>query len=124
MAAVEPLTVPTLDAAALAELRRYDPDGSLGIVARILEAYRASLDRGLPKLERQLVERDPGVVADLAHHFKASSLSVGAVGFAAACRDVDRRIRSGAAGDLDAELARLLAEARAARRAVEARLQG
>jgi len=66
---------------------------------------------------------DAGVVAGIAHTLKSSSASVGALALAAACSDIERRLRAGAAGDLSADVQRLLAEGEAALRAVGAMLR-
>jgi histidine phosphotransfer protein HptB len=113
----------TLDAAALARLRELDPDGRHGVVMRVLAAFETSLARMLVQLRAELDTGDPGVVAGVAHTLKSSSASVGALALSAACADVERRLRSGAPGDLHADVQGLVVEGEAALRAVAAMLR-
>lgn len=112
-----------LDPAAIDRLRELDPDGRHGVVARVLGAFETSLARMLVQLGAEREGGDPGVVAGVAHTLKSSSASVGAVELAQACSDVERRIRAGMPGELDAEVQRMLAEGEAALRAVRAMLR-
>ena len=82
-----------LDEAALGRLRELDPDGRHGVVGR------------------------------MAHTLKSSSASVGALALAAACAEVEARIRTGAEGELSTDVERLLAEGQAALASVEAMLR-
>lgn len=113
----------TLDAAALARLRELDPDGRHGVLARVLAAFETSLARMLVQLRAELDTGDAGVVAGVAHTLKSSSASVGALALAASCAAVERRLRSGAPGDLHDDVERLVTEGEAALRAVGAMLR-
>lgn len=113
----------TLDAAALARLRELDPDGRHGVLTRVLAAFETSLARMLVQLRAELDAGDPGVVAGVAHTLKSSSASVGALALAASCAAVERRLRSGAPGDLHADVERLVSDGEAALRAVGAMLR-
>lgn len=116
----------TLDAAALSRLRELDPDGRHGVLTRVLAAFETSLARMLVQLRAQCDAGDagdPGVVAGVAHTLKSSSASVGALALAASCAEVERRLRSGAPGNLQAEIERLVNEGEAALRAVGAMLR-
>jgi hypothetical protein len=113
----------TLDGSALARLRELDPDGRHDVVNRVLTAYETSLERLLAQLRVESEAADASVVAGIAHTLKSSSASVGALALAAACSDIERRLRAGAAGDLSADVQRLLAEGEAALRAVGAMLR-
>ncbi len=112
-----------LDEAALARLRELDPDGGRGVVNRVLAAYETSLNRLLGQLRNETCAGDPALVAGIAHTLKSSSASVGALALAAGCADIERRLRAGAAGDLRADVLRLMAEGEAALRAVGAVLR-
>lgn len=109
-----------LDRAALARLAELDPDGTSGIVRRVLSAYESSLTRMLGALEGG--PGDAGapsakLLFETAHTLKSSSASVGALRLAQACTEIEQRTRdSGRA--LPHDLARLLAEGRAALTAV------
>lgn len=113
----------SLDAAALARLRELDPDGRHGVVNRVLAAFETSLARMLVQLRAELGEGHDGVVAAVAHTLKSSSASVGALALSRACGEVEKRLRDGLAGDLDADVTRLIAEGQAALLAVRAMLR-
>ena len=113
----------TLDAAALARLRELDPDGRHGVLTRVLAAVETSLARMLVQLRAELDVGDPDVVAGVAHTLKSSSASVGALALAASCATVERRLRSGAPGELHADVERLVTDGEAALRAVGAMLR-
>jgi HPt (histidine-containing phosphotransfer) domain-containing protein len=114
---------PTLDADALARLRELDPDGRHGVLARVLAAYEASLGRALGQLQAARDAGDARAVAELAHKLKSSSASVGALALASSCAEIERRLRSGEAGDLRADVARMVVDGEAALRVVRAMLQ-
>jgi HPt (histidine-containing phosphotransfer) domain-containing protein len=113
----------SLDATSLARLRELDPDGRHGVVMRVLAAFETSLSRMLVQLAAQRDDGDAGVVSGIAHTLRSSSASVGALALAQACTEVERRLRAGEAGDLDADVARLLAEGELALTAVGAMLR-
>ena len=113
----------TLDATALARLRELDPDGRHGVVVRVLEAFETSLGRLLGQLREEPDAGDAAVVAGIAHTLKSSSASVGALALSASCAEIERRLREGADGDLQADVQRLLAEGEAALRAVGSMLR-
>ena len=114
---------PTLDADALARLRELDPDGRHGVLARVLAAYEASLRHALGQLQAARDAGDARAVAEVAHKLKSSSARVGARALASSCADIERRLRSGEAGDLRADVARIVVDGEAALRAVGAMLQ-
>ena len=113
----------TLDATALARLRELDPDGRHGVVVRVLEAFETSLGRLLGQLREEPDAGNAAVVAGIAHTLKSSSASVGALALSARCAEIERRLREGADGDLQADVQRLLAEGEAALRAVGSMLR-
>jgi len=113
----------TLDAAALARLRELDPDGRHGVVLRVLAAFETSLGRMLGQLRTELDAGDPAVVAGIAHTLTSSSASVGALALSARCAEIERRLREKAAGDLRADVQRLLAEGEVALHAVGSMLR-
>ena len=118
-----PAAAAALDAGAIVRLRELDPDGRHAVVARVLSTFDTSLRRILAQLEAQRGTADAAVVAAIAHTLKSSSASVGALGLAAACADIEARLRAGDAGALAADVERLLAEGRAALQAVAAMLR-
>lgn len=112
-----------LDAAALRRLRELDPDGSHGVVVRVLGAFETSLARMLGQLEAQRVDGDPAAVCGIAHTLKSSSASVGALALSAACAEVEARLRAGPPATLGRDVDHLLAEGRTALAAVGAMLR-
>lgn len=112
-----------LDTDAVARLRELDPDGRHGVVERVLRAFENSLVRLLGQLEAQRDGGDPAVVASVAHTLKSSSASVGALGLARACAEVERRLRVDGPGSLGGDIERLLREGAAALAAVKAMLR-
>lgn len=119
-----PAGPPRLDATALARLRELDPDGRHGVVSRVLGAFESSLARMTSQLQAELREGgDAGVVATVAHTLKSSAASVGALELSRICAEVERRLRENQPGELNADIARLLAAAEHARQAVAAMLR-
>jgi HPt (histidine-containing phosphotransfer) domain-containing protein len=84
------------DAAALAHLATLDPDGSQGVVPRVLRVYERSLQRALGEGEAAATCGDAARLSALAHTMKSSSSSVGATRFAAACAALERHLNAGA----------------------------
>jgi HPt (histidine-containing phosphotransfer) domain-containing protein len=112
-----------LDADALARLRELDPEGRHGVVERVLKAYEASLVRMLDQLAAQADAGDAAVVVAIAHTLKSSSASIGALGLAKTCAEVEHRLRTGEPGSLGADIGRLLHDGGAALAAVRAMLR-
>ncbi len=118
-----PAGPPRLDAAALARLRELDPDGRHGVVLRVMTAFEASLLRMTAQLQAEGTDGNASVVATVAHTLKSSAASVGALELSRTCAEVERRLREGLPGDLNDDIARLLAAAEAATVAVAAMLR-
>jgi HPt (histidine-containing phosphotransfer) domain-containing protein len=112
-----------LDEVALGRLRELDPDGRHGVLQRVFSAFETSLMRMLVQLNAERESGDAGVVSSVAHTLKSSSASVGALQLSAACARVERRLREGQPGDLQADVEELLAEGESALAAVRAMLQ-
>ena len=117
------VTSTTLDESALDRLRELDPDGRHGVLQRVLTAFETSLARALGQLQEQQVAADAKAVAALAHTLKSSSASVGAMALAAACAQVEARLRDGQNTNLRDDVGLLLAHGRAAQVAVGAMLR-
>lgn len=119
-----PAGPPRLDAVSLARLRELDPDGRHGVVVRVLAAFESSLARMTSQLQaEQRDDGDAGVVATVAHTLKSSAASVGALELSRICAEVERRLRENLPGDLNADIARLLAASEHAQLAVAAMLR-
>lgn len=114
--------VPMLDETALARLRELDPDGSLGVLGRVLETFRQALGRDLVRMATARDGGDLKTVGEVAHKVKSSSASVGALGLSALCAEVERRVRAGDTADIAPRVQALLAEGQRALRAVASAL--
>ncbi|TCP01604.1 Hpt domain-containing protein [Rubrivivax gelatinosus] len=115
-------TVPMLDDTALARLRELDPDGSLGVVGRVLETFRLALGRDLERLASARDAGDLKTVGEVAHKVKSSSASVGALELSTLCAEIERRVRAGDTADIAPRVQALTVEAQRALRAVAAAL--
>lgn len=112
-----------LDAGALARLRELDPDGSHAVVSRVLGTFENSLRRLLAQAQADAAAGNVDGVARVAHTLKSSSSSVGALELAAACVDIEARLRGGDGATLDRDVGHLLAHGQAALVAVAAMLR-
>ena len=99
-----------LDAAALARLAELDPQGSAGLVQRVMATYANALERSRQELLllRQPLQHEP--LRHLAHTLKSSSASVGALALSALCAQVEHNVRSQQAGDIGKLLDAMQAE--------------
>jgi HPt (histidine-containing phosphotransfer) domain-containing protein len=112
-----------LDAEALARLAELDPQGSAGLVQRVLTTYANALERSLQELPlvREPLQHEP--LRHLAHTLKSSSASVGALALSALCAQVEHHVRSQATGDIGSLLDALQAEMQRVAGAVQAMLR-
>ena len=101
-----PGATPVLDAAALARLAELDPTGKNKLLERILQAFRNSVDRLRPTLAAARQSGDRPGIRLVAHTFKSSSASIGALRLSKLCAEVETMIRL----DPDADLASRLDE--------------
>lgn len=85
-----------LDAAALAELRQLDPDGSQRLLPRLTEAFERSFDRLLPELDAALAAGpDLDRVARVAHTCKSACGNLAALQMAARWRQLEQQCKEG-----------------------------
>ncbi|HEY6513519.1 MAG TPA: Hpt domain-containing protein [Burkholderiaceae bacterium] len=112
-----------LDAGALARLAELDPQGSAGLVQRVLTAYANALERSRQELLllRQPLQQEP--LRHLAHTLKSSSASVGALALSALCAQVEHNVRSQQAGDIGKLLDAMQAEMQRVASAVQTMLR-
>jgi histidine phosphotransfer protein HptB len=96
-----------LDQTALARLHELDPQGSSGLVQRVLATYRQSLTRLLDQLRTARAGADRDAMRHAAHTLKSSSASVGALDLSALCAQAEASLRGGGGGG-DADEAALL----------------
>ncbi len=118
-----PANAASFDPVALERLRELDPDGRHGVLPRVLTAFEISLSRLMVQLAAELEGGSISVVSHVAHTLKSSSASVGAVVLSQACADVERRLRSGEAGSLEADIQRILLAGEGALSTVRAMLR-
>ena len=112
-----------LDAAALARLAELDPQGSAGLVPRVLATYANALERSRQELLllRQPMQHEP--LRHLAHTLKSSSASVGALALSALCAQVEHNVRSQPSGDIGQLLDAMQAEMQRVAGAVQTMLR-
>ena len=112
-----------LDAAALARLAELDPQGSAGLVQRVMATYANALERSRQELLllRQPLQHEP--LRHLAHTLKSSSASVGALALSALCAQVEHNVRSQQAGDIGKLLDAMQAEMQRVASAVQTMLR-
>jgi histidine phosphotransfer protein HptB len=101
-----------LDADALMQLATLDPGGTSGLLARVLNTYRVSLARLLDQLQIARTGSDLQTQRHVVHTLKSSSASVGALALSSLCAEAERRLREGAADNLDGLLDALACEGR------------
>jgi HPt (histidine-containing phosphotransfer) domain-containing protein len=99
-----------LDAQALDRLRELDPQGTNGLIVRVLKAFEGSLQRLLVQLQDARRQRDHAAIRHVAHTLKSSSASVGALELSRLCAEIERRIRQDETQDLDTPLDGMIAE--------------
>lgn len=119
-------TVPApLDAQAIARLRELDPGGGNKLIERVVAAYVKSLERLLPDLARARgATLDLAVVRHVSHTLKSSSASLGALGLAQRCAEIETMARNGHTEGLEAMLDGMLEEIGQVRLALTALLTG
>ncbi len=112
-----------LDEQALARLHELDPDGSHGVVVRVMRVFETSLMRLMAQATDARDRGDAAALGMVAHTLKSSSGSVGALDLAALCAEIERAVRAGEPVDLASRVENLLSEAERALGAVRAMLR-
>jgi HPt (histidine-containing phosphotransfer) domain-containing protein len=115
-----PLASAVLDEAALQRLHELDPEGTNQVVARVLRAFEASLQRLLPQSMQALAQGDHESVRHVVHTLKSSSASVGALELSRRCGEIENRLRALQSHDLDLLMDGLNTEGRRVLAAVQA----
>jgi HPt (histidine-containing phosphotransfer) domain-containing protein len=85
-----------LDPKAIERLKELDPAGTNRLVERVLGAFRASLERTMPKIRGDSHGADADAVRLVAHTLKSSAASVGALRLSQLCGDLESALRHGA----------------------------
>lgn len=112
-----------LDAQALARLRELDPEGSHGVVVRVMQTFETSLVRQMALLAQARDAGDDAAIGNIAHSLKSSSASLGALALSARCAQVEQAVRSGELSGLAPQVEQLLLQAQGALTAVRAMLR-
>lgn len=100
-----------LDREALARLEELDPQGTLRLLERVFTAFETSAARLLPQLVQARAAGDPKGIRHVAHTFKSSSASIGAMKLSALCAEVEAMSQStGPGAALDERMDALCAE--------------
>jgi HPt (histidine-containing phosphotransfer) domain-containing protein len=84
-----------LDAVALARLRELDPQGTNGLMGKLVAAFQTSLARLLPQLEPAQGALEMSVLHHVAHTLKSSANSVGGLALGQTCLEIEQQIRAG-----------------------------
>jgi hypothetical protein len=109
-----------LDETALGKLRELDPDGRIGVLAKVLRTYEQSLPKMISQFEQARRNHDEAGLMHVAHTLRSSSAAVGALDLAQACQAVERHLRDRHGGALEPKLDVMAAEFERAGAAVRA----
>lgn len=90
---------PAIDEATLGQLNQLDPQGTNGIVRRVLETYQRSLDKSMADCASAMAVEDWTTIGRIAHTLRSSSASIGALVFSSHCKTVETLIREHRSGD-------------------------
>jgi HPt (histidine-containing phosphotransfer) domain-containing protein len=113
-----------LDPQALEQLRQLDPQGTSGIVLRVLQTYQRSLDRFVTDVQSATASGDHAALGRLTHTLRSSSASVGALRLSGLCKAIESDIREGRTAELPVLLDALQAECASVQLALAAMLTG
>lgn len=113
----------TLDPAALARLAELDPKGESRLIERVLKAFQTSAARLMPQLEVARLAGDSNTIRLVAHTFKSSSASIGALKLSQRCAQLETDIRTEAGNDLDIGINAITAELGVVLEAIAQRLE-
>jgi len=111
-----------LDEEALSRLSELDPSGKSQLLARVLKAFEASIERLVPQLEAARAGPDLERILHVAHTLKSSSASIGAARMSTLCGEVESMARDARTERLGERLEALSGEIAKVRRAVQARI--
>ncbi len=95
-----------VDAATLAELLE-TVGGDRDFLAELVETYRADCPRLLAELRAALAAGDAPAARRAAHTLKSTSASMGALGLAAQCREIEAAAAAGNLAGLDERVERV-----------------
>ena len=95
-----------IDAATLAELLE-TVGGDRAFLAELVETYRADCPRLLAELRAAVAAGDAPAARRAAHTLKSTSASMGALGLAAQCREIEAAAAAGDLAGLDERVERV-----------------
>ena len=78
------------DPGPLAELRTLDPDGSAGLVADLVNMFKASAARTITEMQAAIASGEAQTLAETAHSMKSSSGNLGACGISRLCAELEQ----------------------------------
>jgi HPt (histidine-containing phosphotransfer) domain-containing protein len=112
--------VPILDAAALAEIRALDPNGSIGLLTEVSDAFGSSAPGLVEDIDRAHQKGDTAAMAAAAHSLGSSSVAVGALRLSELCREIEALGRAGSTDAAESLVAEIVDESERVARAVAA----
>lgn len=101
-----------LDPQSIERLRELDPGEQLGVLQRVLSAYRVSLGRHLDDIAEAFAQSDRPRLLRAAHTLKSSSAAVGALDLSALCADLEREAGDSSRPPVDTGVEALIHEGR------------
>jgi len=113
----------TLEPSALARLAELDPKGENRLIERVLKAFQTSAARLMPQLEAARLADDLSSIRLVAHTFKSSSASIGALTLSQLCAQLEDDIRTEAGNDLEPGINAVVAELGVVLEAIAQRLE-
>lgn len=87
-----------LDLSKINSIRSLDPEGTHGLLRKVVEFYIEKSPELIEQITTALVTGDGEVVFRAAHSLKSSSATIGAMGLSETCRQLEA---SGRSGNLD-----------------------
>jgi signal transduction histidine kinase/DNA-binding NarL/FixJ family response regulator/HPt (histidine-containing phosphotransfer) domain-containing protein len=119
-----PAPVGPIDGQVLDAIRTLGRRGGSDVFGKVLRLYLDSSARLVQGIRDAAARGEGPALADAAHALKSGSASVGALGLAALCADLEGLGRAGRPEDAAPKLARLSAEYEAVRQALARELEG
>lgn len=105
-----------LNEEALMQLRQLDPDGSMGVIAGLVDSYLRDAASLLQKMRTAMSEGDATSLARYAHSLKSTSASMGATRVSEIAKEMEKAARNQAVDACPSFLTALTAEQAVAER--------
>ena len=113
-----------LDLRRLDLIRELDPDGSAGLLSRMIDAYGDQSPRQVAAIHDAAHEGDLESVASLSHSFKSASANLGAESLRQRAQRIERAAREKQADEVASQLVGLEAELSRVLRALRSLIRG